>query len=84
MRGFFVYNSMKVIGITLLIIIGLYLLIGLCFYLWWLYESYNDTIRTFKYKNMKDKWNGIWFTIKWGFPIILIWAFILFDNKKYK
>ena len=74
---------MKVIGITFLSLIGLYLLIGLCFYLWWLYDSYKNTIRKSKYDTKREKWDGIYFTLKWGFPLIAIWAFVLFDNKKY-
>ena len=84
MRGFFVYNSMKVIGIILLIIIGLYLLIGLLIYLWWLIDEYNETINKFKYDSVRDKLDGIYFTIKWGAVLIIIWPFVLFDNKKYK
>jgi len=84
MRGFFVYNSMEIIGIILLVLVGTYLFIGLCIYLWWLIDEYNKTINKYKYDSTRDKLDGIYFTIKWGAILIIIWPFVLFDNKKYK
>ena len=46
MRGFFVYNNMNTYLIILLVIIGLYLLIGIGFWIWWCVDNH-----TFAYKH---------------------------------